>query len=43
MQARSVRLKTRPHGMPVIDDFQIVEVDITEPRGGQIQVQNLSM
>ena len=43
MQARSVRLKTRPHGMPVIDDFQIVEVDIPEPRGGQIQVKNLSM
>jgi NADPH-dependent curcumin reductase CurA len=43
MQAKAVALTTRPEGMPTIEDFQIVDIDIAEPQAGQIQVKNLSM
>ncbi|MDG1653743.1 MAG: NADP-dependent oxidoreductase, partial [Luminiphilus sp.] len=43
MNAKAVALTTRPEGMPTIEDFQIVDIDVPEPQPGQIQVKNLSM
>ena len=43
MHAKAVALTTRPEGMPTIEDFQIVDIDVPEPQAGQIQVKNLSM
>ena len=32
MQARAVALKTRPEGMPTADNFQIIDIDVPEPK-----------
>ena len=43
MHAKAVALTARPEGMPTIEDFRIVDIDVPEPQAGQIQVKNLSM
>ena len=43
MQARAVALKTRPEGMPTTDNFPIIDIDVTEPQDGEIQVENICM
>ena len=43
MKARAVALKSRPVGMPKTDDFEIIEIDVPEPKDGEIQVKNVSM
>ncbi|HEY9218188.1 MAG TPA: NADP-dependent oxidoreductase [Phenylobacterium sp.] len=40
-QARQVHLVRRPNGVPVPDDFKIVETDVGEPADGEIAVQGL--
>ncbi|MCR5876058.1 NADP-dependent oxidoreductase [Phenylobacterium sp. J426] len=41
--AREIRLKSRPKGMPVADNFELVSVDLPAPGPGQAQVRNLWM
>ena len=43
MKARAVALKSRPVGMPKTDDFDIIEIDVPEPKESEIQVKNASM
>ncbi|MER5719355.1 NADP-dependent oxidoreductase [Streptomyces sp. NPDC002132] len=38
-----VRLAARPVGLPTLDHFDIVEVDVPAPVPGQVQVRNLFM
>jgi hypothetical protein len=38
-----IRLKSRPSGLPTLDDFDLVESDIPSPGYGQILVRNLYM
>jgi NADPH-dependent curcumin reductase CurA len=39
--AREIHLVRRPNGLPVPDDFAVVDTEIGEPADGQILVQNL--
>src|SRR4051794_13519293 len=41
--SREIRLKSRPAGMPVVDDFDIATVWEPEPAPGEVQVRNLWM
>ena len=41
--AREIRLKSRPHGLPAHDNFELVKVDLPTPGPGQVQVRNLWM
>ena len=41
--SRQVHLVRRPNGVPVPDDFAVVEVDTPDAADGQVQVQNLLM
>lgn len=41
MQSKEVHLKRRPSGMPVADDFELVERSLPDPGDGQVLVQNL--
>ena len=43
MKARAVALKSRPVGMPKISDFDIIDIDVPEPKDGEIQVKNACM
>jgi NADPH-dependent curcumin reductase CurA len=43
MQSREVHLKSRPHGLPRAENFEIVEVDVPPPGAGEVQVKNLYM
>ncbi|SHH70126.1 NADP-dependent oxidoreductase [Streptomyces sp. 3214.6] len=38
-----VRLRTRPTGLPVPDDFELVEAPVPDPAPGQVLVRNLFM
>jgi NADPH-dependent curcumin reductase CurA len=41
--SREVRLKSRPHGMPVADNFEVASVDLAAPTEGQVRVRNRFM
>jgi NADPH-dependent curcumin reductase CurA len=41
--ATEIRLASRPHGMPALDNFSVVETPIPEPGEGGILVRNLVM
>ncbi len=42
-QAREVRLKSRPEGMPKPENFEVAAVDLPDPAEGQALVRNLWM
>lgn len=41
--SREIRLKSRPVGMPVASDFELVEVSVPAPGPGEILVRNIYM
>ncbi len=41
--SHEIHLKERPVGMPTIDNFELVEVQIPEPRDGEFLVRNIWM
>ncbi len=41
--SRQIHLVRRPHGVPVPEDFAVVEVAVPDAADGQVQVQNLLM
>jgi NADPH-dependent curcumin reductase CurA len=43
MKSKEVHLKSRPSGMPVKDNFNVVEVDIPDPGPDQVLIQNIYM
>ncbi|WP_007024387.1 NADP-dependent oxidoreductase [Saccharomonospora iraqiensis] len=43
MTATEVRLASRPHGAPTLDNFSVVEVDVPSPGPGQVLVRNTWM
>jgi NADPH-dependent curcumin reductase CurA len=43
MKSRQVLLAARPTGTPGPSDFRLVEVDVPEPRSGEILVRNIYM
>jgi NADPH-dependent curcumin reductase CurA len=43
MRAREIRLKSRPVGMPTLENFEIAEIDAPQPEAGQALVRNLWM
>jgi NADPH-dependent curcumin reductase CurA len=43
MQSRAVVLKSRPEGMPVPEDFELIETEVADPGEGQVQVANVCM
>ena len=43
MQSTEVRLRQRPVGMPDRGDFELVTVEVPEPKAGEVQVANLCM
>jgi NADPH-dependent curcumin reductase CurA len=40
VKSREIHLKARPAGVPKLDDFEIVEVDVPDVEAGQVLVQN---
>ena len=42
-QSREVHLKSRPVGVPVPENFELVMVDVPAPAAGEVQVRNLFM
>jgi NADPH-dependent curcumin reductase CurA len=41
--SREIRLKSRPVGMPSLDDFEVASVSVPNPAHGEVQVKNLWM
>jgi hypothetical protein len=41
--SREIRLKSRPVGMPTVDNFELVTVSVPAPALGEVQVKNLWM
>src|SRR5580700_9974446 len=41
--SREIRLKSRPVGMPVADNFELASVTLPVPAAGEVQVKNLWM
>ena len=41
--SREICLKSRPAGMPVVDNFDVVTVSVPDPAPGEVQVRNLWM
>jgi NADPH-dependent curcumin reductase CurA len=41
--SHEIRLKERPIGMPINENFEIVEVQIPEPSDGEFLVRNIWM
>ncbi|HEX4741577.1 MAG TPA: NADP-dependent oxidoreductase, partial [Caulobacteraceae bacterium] len=41
--AREIRLKSRPNGRPVADNFELASVELGAPGAGEAQVKNLWM
>jgi NADPH-dependent curcumin reductase CurA len=42
-RVREIRFAKRPQGTPTKDCFEMVEVELPDPKPGQVQVRNLSM
>ena len=42
-QATEIRLASRPHGFPTMDNFEIVDTEVPSPGANQILVRNLVM
>lgn len=40
-KSREIRLRRRPEGLPVPDDFELVEVDLPDPAEGEVLVRNI--
>jgi NADPH-dependent curcumin reductase CurA len=40
---REIRLKSRPSGLPIADNFELATVELRDPGPGEVQVQNLWM
>ena len=43
MKSREIRLNQRPIGLPKPEDFNVVEVDVSDPKEGEVTVQNVSL
>ncbi len=41
--SREIRLKSRPHGMPAPENFELATVELPPPAPGEVQVKNLFM
>lgn len=41
--SREVRLKSRPEGMPQLENFEVASVELPDPGAGEVQVRNLFM
>jgi NADPH-dependent curcumin reductase CurA len=41
--SREIRLKSRPVGMPTVDNFELVTVSVPDPAPDEVQVKNLWM
>ena len=41
--SRQIHLVRRPSGVPVVEDFAVVEVDTPDAAEGEVQVQNVLM
>src|SRR6476661_3221601 len=41
--SREIRLKSRPAGIPVVDNFDVATVSVPDPAPGEVQVRNLWM
>ena len=41
--SREVRLKSRPEGMPQVENFEVASVELPDPGPGEVQVKNLYM
>ena len=41
--AREIRLKSRPNGLPASDNFELVSLDLPAPGPGEVQVRNTWM
>ncbi len=41
--SREIRLKSRPVGMPSVENFELATVSVPEPAPGEVQVKNLWM
>ncbi len=41
--SKEIHLKSRPKGMPVADNFALIETSINEPGAGEVLVQNIYM
>ena len=41
--SREVRLKSRPEGMPQLENFEVASVELSDPGPGEVQVKNLYM
>jgi NADPH-dependent curcumin reductase CurA len=41
MQNKEIRFASRPAGMPTLDNFQLVEVDVPQPNDGEVLVRLL--
>jgi NADPH-dependent curcumin reductase CurA len=41
LRSREIRLKSRPMGLPTLDDFELAAIDLPPPGPGEIQVRNL--
>jgi NADPH-dependent curcumin reductase CurA len=42
-KSREVRLKSRPEGMPTLENFEIATVEVPAPGVGEVQIRNLFM
>ncbi|HEX8569698.1 MAG TPA: NADP-dependent oxidoreductase [Caulobacteraceae bacterium] len=43
LRSREVRLKRRPVGTPVLEDFELAEAEVPSPAAGHVQVRNAWM
>ena len=43
MKSREIRMAARPQGLPKLEDFDVVEVDLPEPNDGEVLVRNVSL
>src|SRR3982751_5571695 len=43
LKSREVHLKSRPHGMPTLANFELAEAAVPEPKDGEVLVRNVWM